>query len=560
MHSVIVVNFSEKEVEIKNKEVKKKRRVVDVYDVMDPFYQEDEEVNTFECKYENFYCLTGESAVERRKEAEIEYEEKLRKDKKETARERYVKQKQEKLEEYAASSPEGRAAVLDKIAILELVTTQELDAKSLAEEVVNKCPDENIKELEKVLTKTFSKEGMEEMYAKAEEKKNALGEEVKVESLKRIKKDEATGRPEIQFDPKFLDLLVKYTDVEYLMFYIKLFLSGKKRILEHKVKKNAIRALHEYFPVECRSMSLGKKIASHVIKKRRRGQMTQSEGNADANSNTDEEAQDTEEVSVEKEESMAKEFPVEKEELKKEEVPEAIPQTNLEKSTHIPKEKLLEELSKNQRQPEIMQEIAAAENSLAEEHSMHSQTDSSIIKSSTMQDDSLIIPSSPTINPSTLVYAPFPPVQTKEKKQTKPRKAAAPIKRGLGKHRPPMDEVEEPSIDADVSQNDSKEILDSKDEVSRETQLSTPTKIVKTRKAPLKSAKLTKEKNTRLPANPAKKQKSAAKSPIKRKNAKETSVLKEKEDESILDEKTIETTETNDTHQGSSDNLEDIDM
>ncbi|KAI5143341.1 hypothetical protein NEPAR06_1771 [Nematocida parisii] len=292
MHAVTIVDLSKKEVEIKKKEVKKKRRIVDVYDITDPFYQEDEEVTTFECRYENFFCLSGDAPAEKKKEAEGESEEKTKKDKKETARERYAKQKQDRLEEYSEVPSDQKAKALKELAVLELLTAQEPAAKDLVDAIMGLYPNENKEEIKNIIEKVLSKEGMEGIFAEAEKTKKELSNEIQPEILKRVKKNEVTDAQEIQFDNELLDLLVRYTDVEYLIFYIKLFISGKKRILEHKVKKNAVIALQELFPAECRSSSLGKKIAMHVIRKKKPDQAKESysEGNADVHSNTEEEA------------------------------------------------------------------------------------------------------------------------------------------------------------------------------------------------------------------------------------------------------------------------------
>lgn len=293
MNSVVTVDFAEKEVEIKKKEVKKKKRVVDTYDMEDPFYQEDEIVNTFECRYDNFFCLSGESHIERRKdeaEQKEERDERSKKEKKETTRERYLQQKQEKLEEYSTAQDEPeKKRVVKELVILEVLTAQEPSASRLVEEMMRASPNANKLEVEKTVENLMGTKGLEKLQDETEIRTAEITQQIKQELQRRI--DRAAESPEgrqLQFDDELFDLLVEYTEVEYLLFYIKLFLAGKKRILEHKVKKNIVKNLQELFPVEYRSVSLGKKIASYIIKRRKSEQSKEShsEENLDSNSNS----------------------------------------------------------------------------------------------------------------------------------------------------------------------------------------------------------------------------------------------------------------------------------
>ncbi|KAI5190039.1 hypothetical protein NEMIN01_0824 [Nematocida minor] len=309
MHTIKIVSFDEKEVEIREKEMKTKKRVVDAYDMEDPFYQEDEAVATFECKYKNFFCLSGESLVERKKE---EKEEKAKKEKKETSRERYLKQKQEKLEEYTAA-PEDADRIIKELVTLEILTAQEPSRDTLLDEIVKVKPGEDREKTGAKIDELMSKEGLQNLLKEAEEECKKIVGEIEVEIKKKIEEsaeketvDESSKITQLSFDDDFLEKLTKYTEIEYLCFFIKLFLAGKKRILEHKVKKNIVKMLQEVFPVEYRSSSLGKKIASYVIKKRRSEQSkeSQSEENMDSNSNTEDETPDTPIKTTKTEESL----------------------------------------------------------------------------------------------------------------------------------------------------------------------------------------------------------------------------------------------------------------
>lgn len=300
MHTVKTVSFSEKEVEIREKEVRSKKRTVDAYDMEDPFYQEDEAINAFECSYKNFFCLSGENHVERKREESEEKDDRMKKEKRETTRERYLQEKQEMLEEYASNPKEALSVFIKRLVTLEILTAQELRKDVLLEKVEKANPSVNKEEASTWIDEYISRDGLEALQKEIEDRsRNMLSElkgsiDEKIDENIRMNQEDGNVHPkQIKFDEEFLNRLKNYTDTEYLLFYIRLFLGGRKRILEHKVKKNIIKELKEIFPVEYRSNSLGKKIASYIVKKRKSEQNKESlsEENPDSNSNTEEDTQ-----------------------------------------------------------------------------------------------------------------------------------------------------------------------------------------------------------------------------------------------------------------------------
>ncbi|KAH9386918.1 uncharacterized protein NEMAJ01_1814 [Nematocida major] len=266
MDEVIPVDMAEREVEIRPKEAQKRRKVTDAYNVEDPFFEEDKVVGAFECTYRNFYCLSGEApenfGVERERKEASE-----KKEKREISRERYQIKKMEALEKCHSVGPEEVDSFARDLVVLEVLTSQDLSAESLLEEVKEKIPGGNPRLFEGI-RHWMGESGLRKIQDGAEAQEREALERVKEEISRRVKEKK---EEKIVFDDELLDVLAGYVEVQYLLFYVRLFSSGKKRVLEHKVKKNIVKELQEVFPVGCRSASLGKKIASYVTKKSKGG-------------------------------------------------------------------------------------------------------------------------------------------------------------------------------------------------------------------------------------------------------------------------------------------------
>ncbi|KAI5184323.1 hypothetical protein NEHOM01_0068 [Nematocida homosporus] len=292
MNRIIWVDLEDQEVEVRKVESIKRKKAADQYDIADPFFQEDEDKGTdvLACEYQHFFCLAGESVqgLEKKKE-ELGGETKNKKEKRESTRQGFMDDKEVLLaslsERPLADLPEQARQLL----VLEILTAQEPSLSGLLADVresQSKQKDQNgvalmskerLAMIEAELTRIFTEEYLV-----------AIGETTKTESaelLDIIKGIIAAQKAEIDlkepndpteakyaklvFDDSFIELLSQYTDKEYLLFYLNLYLSNKKRVLEYTVKKAIFQQLQELFPSTYGSVgSIGKKISSYNLKRK----------------------------------------------------------------------------------------------------------------------------------------------------------------------------------------------------------------------------------------------------------------------------------------------------
>jgi len=281
MNRVVLVDLEDKEATIGEEEKQKRRKTSERYDSEDSFYEEDEkpEKGETDCRYENFYCVQGDSLApaERRSEGRDEKSEK-KKEKREIIREKFVDEK-EKLVRELESVPESRIEeVIERLVVLEVVTEQEPSAEMLVRSI-RETTEQAYNTTEDIVRRTFAKERLEKIVESVKKEIEAIEEEIKRcigenESASSMGQEggtggDAEGSSKIKFNDSFMEILSNYTDREYIVFYMNLYLSGKKRVLEHSVKKNIFINLRKLFPPDIREkvMSLGKKIAVHFLKK-----------------------------------------------------------------------------------------------------------------------------------------------------------------------------------------------------------------------------------------------------------------------------------------------------
>ncbi|KAI5188600.1 hypothetical protein NECID01_0213 [Nematocida sp. AWRm77] len=282
---VVHVDLAQKEVELQSTSKQKKRKTADTYDTNDPFFQEDEAVGPehAECQYENFYCVSGEkmlSIVEKKREEKKE-EHKIKKEKRESTRQKFLEEKEELL----ASIKAGDVSETDfgesaqKLVVLEILTAQDAKPETLLQAAEESLAKDQFEKISPLIKQSFTKESVEHILEKAVGESQALQEEIKEEIEKEKQKVEELEAEDptdakyakLQFDAAFIEKLCQYTDKEYLVIYFNMYLSGKKRVLEYGIKKNIFCQLQSFFPSTYGSNgSLGKKIASHVLKKRNR--------------------------------------------------------------------------------------------------------------------------------------------------------------------------------------------------------------------------------------------------------------------------------------------------
>lgn len=278
-NKVIHVDLAQKDVEVHAVEKSRKRKIADEYDVNDPFFQEDAvpDVEHTECKYENFYCIAGERLVPADKKREKKKEHKIKKEKRESTRQKFQDEKDELLGLLGGMTAAELEESLPKLAILEILTAQEVSPAAFLSAIAAQVDSEQFKRVKPLAEQLLTKEAAGAVLEQAVRESQALQAEIKAEiETERQRADELFpddptdgkyGR--MQFDEQFIEKLCQYTEKEYLVFYFNLYLAGKKRVLEYGVKKNIFCQLQSFFPASYGNIgSLGKKIASYIVKKR----------------------------------------------------------------------------------------------------------------------------------------------------------------------------------------------------------------------------------------------------------------------------------------------------
>ncbi|KAI5171298.1 hypothetical protein NEFER03_0657 [Nematocida sp. LUAm3] len=277
MNRVIEVDLEQREIEVRKTEKQKKKRSQDAYDINDPFFQEDEEVQveayTVDCEYRNFRCI-GEGEEEKRREEPKESVKK--KEKREITKHLYEEDKLKAIEEINKQEP-NLDKLIEKIVIYDVITSLEPNKDVLLQQVKEKTDESLHKRIEELIEDFYMENHLKKVAEKKKQKNQVILEDVK-ERIDEIKQDMDAKNPEnpgryenLTISDEFIQVLADFTENEYIFFYINLYLTQKKRVLEYAVKKGIFQQLQEYFPDSSMlSGSLGKRISLYLLKKRRR--------------------------------------------------------------------------------------------------------------------------------------------------------------------------------------------------------------------------------------------------------------------------------------------------
>lgn len=277
---------------------KKKRHTADAYDYEDPFIEADEEqrYEEAECRVENFFCLAGEEAPEgpardrdrskrakREERSQEKKEEKerhgARKEKREATRRKIIAEEADALSGMKALAEPEIEKEIEKVCLYEVVATPGVKEEEVADKLVE-AVDQSMVSRAFVESRVAAYMSHSHLRSKASELAGASQQLLgKVKESIDFNIKEQIGSKELgeeelsfNFDDAFYDAMCTYTENEYLVFYINLYLAGKKRVLEFTVKKNIFQKLQELFPSNYKiAGTLGKKITSYMMKKWARG-------------------------------------------------------------------------------------------------------------------------------------------------------------------------------------------------------------------------------------------------------------------------------------------------
>ncbi|KAI5180398.1 hypothetical protein NEOKW01_0702 [Nematocida sp. AWRm80] len=280
MNTIISIRPTEKEVQVREIKREKRRKEIDKYDTDDPFYQEDEEVfiEVFKCDYDNYYCYAGD-VVEGSQREEKE-ETKPKKEKKENIKEGFLLYREESIHFLLSAEESQLDKIVEDLVIADIVTSQAPNKTDLLNEIQPELSPEKYKAIESIINNKYTYKYLQKYLEGVTEEKTEILARIKEEierEKERIDKEE-TGDPEtryskIHLNNTLLDLLSLYSEKEYIIYYVSLYISGKKRVLEHALKKQIFMELLRLFPAGFGANgSLGKKIASYALKKRIRTQ------------------------------------------------------------------------------------------------------------------------------------------------------------------------------------------------------------------------------------------------------------------------------------------------
>ncbi|OAG29459.1 hypothetical protein NEDG_00592 [Nematocida displodere] len=317
MNRVICVDLKEEEVEIRTVEKQKKRKAPDQYDVDDPFFQEDEEVevDAIECKYENFFCVSGETALqlEKKKEEKKEDVSKIRKEKRENIRHGFVADKEELLASFSEIEESSLAAAVRRLVVLEVLTEQDPAKDRLFAALSPLAAPSTHSRLRALIDAFFSHEELQKVLDETAVQSKGLIEKIKegVEEEK-LRVEEAfpndsteTKYAKIHIGKSLMENCTLYTECEYLIYFVSLYMGGKKRVLEYPIKKAIFSQIQELFPSTYGSSgSIGKKIASHILKAKHKKGAEHTQATQDRESAR---AEDDDEAEAEAEEASNRE-------------------------------------------------------------------------------------------------------------------------------------------------------------------------------------------------------------------------------------------------------------
>jgi hypothetical protein len=314
---------------------RKRRGGHEDYDYDDPFIDEEEtdsEAANIELRVENFFCLAGEHGPEkppekrsrekraRKKEDPADEEHQRKREKRETTRARTMEETARILGGMKEKDVLKGEKEIERVCIGEIVANTEIGKEGLVQRISESLGPEHPlqKAVENLVEKYVDHKYIEEKKAVLEKKSEGLKEKIRerikekmernvreqaeeksvegVESAEtqeegggekagdKVGEKDADGSGEAEmrfsFNEEFYELLLEYTENEYILYYLGLYLAGRKRVLEFTVKKSIFQKLQDLFPSGYRlNGSLGKKITSYRNRKKmKRSGFGQGEG------------------------------------------------------------------------------------------------------------------------------------------------------------------------------------------------------------------------------------------------------------------------------------------